>query len=153
MKKVLQTITVCTAAVCFLMFGTGESAYAAPKKVAINEKNFSWFMEREAKDLDKDRDGYLSESEAAKMTSLYVSGMKKDIDSLKGIEYFTSLRTIEIDAGIPSYSEDPLADGHVQSTLSELDLSKCKKLEKVTVENAYFLEKVNLKEILKQSKC
>ena len=64
---------------------------AAGGGVAINEENFpdNTFRSYVSSYFDSDKDGMLSEEEAAAVTSMSVQG--KGISSLQGVEYFTAL--------------------------------------------------------------
>lgn len=70
---------------------------AAPKTgtVEINETSFpdQTFREYVSNNFDKDKDGFLSQEELTGVTAISVSG-KTAITSLKGIEYFTELKSL-----------------------------------------------------------
>ena len=92
MKKHLKTF-IFTALACTLLLGTGNSAEAAEKssKVAINDENFAWAVKEYADQVDTNKDGFLSKKEASKITSVEFNS-PYNIDSLKGIEYFTEIK-------------------------------------------------------------
>lgn len=100
------------------VFAAGFSVYAADG-VKINEKNFpdSIFREYIAKDIDKNGDGKLSESEIKDTNIIHVRGKK--IGSLKGIEFFTELTYLNCE----------------DNNISSLDVSKNKKLSNLVCSN------------------
>ena len=66
-----------------------------PDGIEISEANFpddNFRAYVSAKSIDKDEDGYLSPAEIAKVTTISVA--RKEIKSLKGIEYFTALTSL-----------------------------------------------------------
>ena len=75
-----------------LCLGAGADAWA--EGVAIDETNFpdQNFRNYVSANCDQDGDGTLSESEIAATTGLYL--YDREIYSLKGIEYFTSLQSL-----------------------------------------------------------
>lgn len=80
------------------------SAFAQEAGIKIDETSFPDTVWRQAvlDQVDKDGNGYLSDSEAA-ITSLQISGwvLNDEIKDLKGIEYFTSAESLYIgDLGI-----------------------------------------------------
>ena len=76
-----------------LCLGIGADAWA--EGVTIDETNFpdQNFRNYVSAYCDQDGDGTLSESEIAARTGLYLD--KREIYSLKGIEYFTSLQSLD----------------------------------------------------------
>ena len=102
MKK-NKKITVLLLAAVLAVGGltAGLIAYAAGP-VAINSINFpdDNFRTIVAMECDEDEDGYLSDAELSGVTLFSVTGYLYDLDedaqieSLKGIEYFTNLRTL-----------------------------------------------------------
>ena len=75
------------------LFATATAVQAA--LVQINSTNFPDANFRnivKGKDIDKDANNYLSDREIAAVTELYVE--KKDIQNLKGIEFFTALEIL-----------------------------------------------------------
>ena len=88
MRKHFKTFIV-TAFACSLLLGAGISA-KAESKVAINDTNFSAEVKRKAEEADTNKDGYLSEGEASRVRTLRFDSVE-NIDSFKGIEYFTEL--------------------------------------------------------------
>lgn len=68
-------------------------------QVAINETNFpdTTFRAYVSENCDKDKDGYLSQTEIDSVTSINVSGTAENpgaITSLRGVEYFTKLNEL-----------------------------------------------------------
>ena len=93
--------------------------------VEINEANFpewsfrSWILEQEY-----GKDGILTDDEIAEVTDINVNG--RTIFTLKGIEYFTSLTSLNC-----SYNYN----GPTGAGLSDLDLSKNTELERLYCDN------------------
>ena len=86
MKKQLLLLAVA-------LFATATAVQAA--LVQINSTNFPDANFRnivKGKDIDKDANNYLSDREIAAVTELYVE--KKDIQNLKGIEFFTAVEIL-----------------------------------------------------------
>ncbi|MBQ3423655.1 MAG: hypothetical protein IJH38_00445 [Clostridia bacterium] len=83
--------------------------YPPAGAVAIDESHFpdSSFREYIAEDVDPNRDGWLTRKELSAVTSLDIS--EPSISDLKGIEYFTSLETLDCSS----------------TGLTSLDVSKC----------------------------
>ena len=75
-----------------LCLGAGADAWA--EGIAIDETNFpdQNFRNYVSENCDQDRDGTLSKSEIAAKTEIYL--YNRGIYSLKGIEYFTSLQSL-----------------------------------------------------------
>lgn len=101
MKKINKLSALLFAAVMAAVTLTaGITVYAAP--VAINATNFpdENFRTIVSMECDEDEDGYLSDSELSGVTLFSVTGYLYDLDenaeieSIKGIEYFTNLRTL-----------------------------------------------------------
>ena len=88
MQKHLK-LFIFTALACAFLMGTGVSAQAA-SKVAINDETFARAIKEYAEEADTNKDGYLSEKEASKVKTLWLSA-RYNIDSFKGIEYFTDV--------------------------------------------------------------
>ncbi len=78
---------------------------------------------------DKDEDGFISLEEASKVTKIYLQHLSNYISSMEGIEYFTSLESLEI------YAEED-CNGYLAVCLSEVDLEKNVNLKKIHLENA-----------------
>ncbi|MBQ7203318.1 MAG: hypothetical protein IJS03_04780 [Eubacterium sp.] len=99
-KKLISLLLAATLVA--VSVAAGVIAWAAP--VAINAVNFPDANFRYiVKDVcDEDNDGYLSDDEAAGVTLFSVAGYLAElgddakITDLKGIEYFTNLRTLRI---------------------------------------------------------
>ena len=98
-KKLLSLVL--TVLVIAASLTAGMIAYAG-SPVAINATNFpdANFRTIVLMECDEDEDGYLSDDEIQGVTLFSVTGYLYDIDedaeieSLKGIEYFTNLRTL-----------------------------------------------------------
>ena len=133
-KKVLSLIL--SAALIAASFTVGIIAYAG-SPVAINsvnfpDENFRTIIQLEC---DEDEDGYLSDSEVSGVTLFSVTGYLYDLDddaeieSLKGIEYFTNLRTLRCGGiGLKSLDVSKLTQltrlDCMGNELEELDVSK-----------------------------
>ena len=119
------TITFFTfLAIIFLLIAIiiilpAETARAEESNISIDERYFpdSYFRNYVLKSCDTDSDTKLSESEISAITKISVNS--SEITSLKGIEYFTSLTTLEC------------SGNHI----SELDLSKNLLLTKLDCSN------------------
>lgn len=123
-----------------LLFGMNQNKNTAQAEdIPITEntfpdKNFRDFI---LASIDKNRDGILSDREISKTTKLKLSyqdlaygrGMSTDAN-FQGIEYFTNLQDLEIDADeLSQYSE--LGDEGCEMALDlKLDLSKNKKIKR-----------------------
>ncbi|MBO4460971.1 MAG: S-layer homology domain-containing protein [Clostridiales bacterium] len=94
MNKVFKTAVTLFAA-CGTTVLLAVAVSAAPGKVAVNEKNFpdQAFRTYVSSQLDKDGDGYLSEDEIKKSDNIVVND--KNIQSLKGIEFFTEIAWLD----------------------------------------------------------
>ncbi|MBR3148769.1 MAG: hypothetical protein IKF64_01240 [Eubacterium sp.] len=98
-KKILSLVL--TVLIIGASLTAGIVAYAG-SPVAINAANFpdANFRTIVAMECDEDEDGYLSDSERTGVTLFSVTGYLYDLDEdaeiedLKGIEYFTNLRTL-----------------------------------------------------------
>lgn len=102
---------------------------AAPQagEIAINQTNFpdqGFYEYVVSKDTDKN--GALSAAEIGKVRTMYLSGDK--ITSLKGIEYFTELQRLDMN----------------NTQVMELDLSACKKLMVLRLEQNPQLTQLNI---------
>ncbi len=96
--------------------------------VEISETNFPDEMFRNyVRDYDADGNGYLSDTEIANVTELYISHV--DIPSFQGIEYFTALKEFHC---IDVYG------------LTALDVSGCAALESLHCYNDYQLESLDV---------
>lgn len=110
------------------MLFSAVNADAASKGVAINTKNFPNSSIRQEMDdvYDSNGDGRLSKTEAKKVKKLNLSTdfqtneKEKDV-SLKGVQYFTELKELTINA----FKED--------SNITDADLSQNKKLNKLSI--------------------
>ena len=92
-------LVACSMSVSMLAYADGD--------VAINKTNFKddIFREIVAKYIDPNKDGYLTQQEISGITLIDVSGYLEaeygegtfvEISDLKGIELFTSLRTLRV---------------------------------------------------------
>ena len=115
-----------------------------PTGIVINDTNFARAVRKYAKKADTNKDGYLSEKEAEKITKVRFFE-DYNIDSFKGIEYFTEIEDFYYRADSSDTDYDDIVI-HETSTASKINLSGFKKLKKVNIDsrNAY-LRKVNLK--------
>ena len=88
---------IAAAMLCLMVLLTASSAWA--KTVAINEKNFpdAVFREYVLNNFDTNGDKKLTDAEAKKVKSLYLR--EEGIASLKGIEYFTALTSLNYRGG------------------------------------------------------
>lgn len=115
-----------------------------PTGIVINDTNFARAVRKYAKKADTNKDGYLSEKEAEKITKVRFFE-DYNIDSFKGIEYFTEIEDFYYQAASSGVDyEDFIV--HETSTVPKINLSGFKKLKKVNIisRNEY-LRKVNLK--------
>ena len=129
MKNHMKTILF-TAAFSLLL--AGGISVQADAQVAINDDNFSWAVKEYAVEADDNGDGYLSEKEAAGVTTVRFDS-RQNIDSFRGIEYFTDLKDFFYRANIASAGNDDEIWSYEDSTASELDLIGMKKLERVRI--------------------
>ena len=108
-QKIVKTVFL---AVFMAMFILGGKAHAAGG-VAINSTNFpdATFRNYVKENFDTNKNNSLSQAEIAAVTRIEVRNMA--IDSLKGIEYFTSMKTLYCNG----------------NALTELDVSACTALE------------------------
>lgn len=143
MRKHLKPF-IFTALACTFLLGAGLSADAA-SKVVINDTNFSSAVKTFAEKADTNKDGYLSKKEASKITQVYFFN-QYNIDSFKGIEYFTDMEEFYYRA---DYATDDYDDVNIYETdtASEIDLSGFKKLSQVTIDSrSPYLKTVNLQD-------
>lgn len=119
---------LCSAVFCIVVaLGMPQMARAAD--VEINEMNFpdQIFRNYVVSEFDKDNNGTLSEEEMANVTFIPVS--RKEITSLKGIEYFTALETLDcgynqlttLDVSMNTVLKSLICSGN---QLTSLDISK-----------------------------
>ena len=97
--------------------------------VAINKKNFpdEGFRYYILYAIDKNGDGKLSKSEISGTTTIEL-GIMDEVGSLKGIERFTNLKTLEVEMG----------------DFSSVDLKKLKKLERLALSACEDLKKLDV---------
>ncbi len=90
LKRVLRILL--TSAV---LFGSASVASAAPPDVPIDDTNFpdQKFRDFVLEECDTDRNGSLSSDELAEVTDMNLNN--EGIENLKGIEYFTHLKTLD----------------------------------------------------------
>ena len=133
-KKILSLLIA--AALIAASFTVGIIAYAGAP-VAINATNFpdANFRTIVQMKCDEDGDGYLSDSEISGVTLFPVTGYLYDLDdeaeieSIKGIEYFTNLRTLRCGGiGLTSLDVKKLTNltwlDCMGNEITELDVSK-----------------------------
>ncbi len=146
MRKPFKTI-IFTVLACTFLLGAGISAEAVskPSGVAINDTNFAWAVKKYAKKADTNKNGYLSKKEAEKIIEVRFFNAGRNIDSFKGIKYFTETEDFYYRADSSDTDYDDIVI-HETSTAPKINLSGFKKLKKVNIDsrNAY-LRKVNLK--------
>ncbi len=143
MRKHLKTFIITALAGTFLL-GAGISAEAA-SKVAINDTNFARAVKEYAEKADTNKDGYLSKKEASKVTQINFFS-QYNIDSFKGIEYFTDMKEFYYRADYATTDYDDV-NIYETDTASEIDLSGFKKLSKVTIDSRNpYLKTVNLQD-------
>lgn len=129
MRKHIKNFIFTTLACTFLL-GAGMSARAA-SKVAINDENFAWVVKDCAEEADTNKDGYLSEKEASKVKKLWFNPAF-NVESFKGIEYFTDVEKFVYKANIvDEESNDYIV--YEESTAPVVDLSGFKKLKSVYI--------------------
>ena len=141
MRKHIKNFIFTTLACTFLL-GAGMSARAA-SKVAINDENFAWVVKDCAEEADTNKDGYLSEKEASKVKKLWFNPAF-NVESFKGIEYFTDVEKFVYKANIvDEESNDYIV--YEESTAPVVDLSGFKKLKSVHIHSRTdHLKTVNL---------
>lgn len=115
------------------------------KKIEINEVNFSDYKFRKyvSEKCDSNKDGYLSEGEAAKVTEINASNTTNyaGIKNLKGIEFFTNLKKLNLknQTGIEALDVSIFPElTHLDcegTKISKLDLSKNVKLQWLYCQN------------------
>ncbi len=133
-KKIIALVVAAVLAVSSL--AAGLIAYAG-NPVAINSLNFpdENFRTIVATECDEDGDGYLSDDEVSGVTLFSVTGYLYDLDedavieSIKGIEYFTNLKTLRCGGiGLTSLDVSKLTGltwlDCMGNELEELDVSK-----------------------------
>lgn len=136
-----------TALACTFLLGAGMSAQAA-SKVAINDTNFSSAVKTYAEKADSNEDGYLSNKEASKIKKVHFAAFY-NIDSFKGIEYFTNLEDFFYRANYKDEDEGI----YDQCTASVVDLSGFTKLERVEIESrTSYLKTISLENCSKSKK-
>ena len=104
---------------------TNESELDKYTPIVIEDANFkAWLVAQ----YDKDDDGEISKVEAAKITR--IENTTDDVTSLKGIEYFTELRTL-IWKGSYTWYNERISNGK----LTQVDLSGNTKLKELDLSN------------------
>ena len=120
-----KKIWAALAAVIISVTALSVTAFAAEMRVPINEKYFPDEIFREyVSEFDTNGDNWLSQNERDKVTEIDVSS--KEIGSLKGIEKFKNLETLDCHN---IYCLNTV-DGHYD-WLTELDVSQNTKLKKL----------------------
>ena len=119
MKKCLITLTVALVSVMAVMAQPAPKTYADDWAVQINKYNFEdpYFREYLKTSADLDQDGFISSSEIKNVKQF--SFLNQKFVSLKGIEYFFYLESLEL-----RYCELP-----------SLDLSSNTRLKKLVCDN------------------
>lgn len=143
MKKQLKPF-ILTALTCTFLLGASISTEAA-SKVSINDTNFAQAVKEYAENADTNKDGYLSKKEASKITKVRFFS-QYNIDSFKGIEYFTDIENFYYRA---DYATEDYDDVNIYetSTAPEINLSGFKKLTQVTIDSRNpYLKTVNLQD-------
>ena len=117
--------------------GNNSGSSEEKKGIKIDENTFpdENFRAYILKKIDKDGDGYLSETEIAETTSITCAD--RSISSLKGIEYFVNVQLIDcsgynltqLDVSKNTALEDLLCS---ENNLTQLDVSKNTVLEKLS---------------------
>ena len=125
MKKITTLLSL------FLLFSISVFA----DDVTINEENFpdAHFREYVSNYIDKDHDGFLSLEECAAVKRIFEYGTMywNDISSVKGIEYFTELETLDLNT----------------TRVTSLDLSKNTALKTLRIRDDYgncYLESLDI---------
>lgn len=118
------------AAASLLLAGADVSVQA-DSQVAINDSNFAWAIKEYAVEADDNGDSMLSAKEAAEVTRIHLDS-SQNIDSFRGIEYFTNLKDFFYRANTASTETDDYRI-YAASTASELNLSGMKKLNRVRI--------------------
>ena len=132
MKKHIKAF-IFTSLSCALLLSPGVFAKASVK-VPINENNFSASLIDDAQEADKNKDGYLSKSEIAKATDIFVgfgSSFSQTEDPFKGLQYFTEAETFTYWGNTDDEDEMIFTDQPVSHTI---DLGGFKKLKRVEIE-------------------
>ena len=148
-KSITSFLKIAGLAMGLFVVLNGVNVHAAGN-VAINPTNFPDAKFREfVKQYDTSKDGVLSSGEISQVTEMNCQG--EDISSLKGIEFFTSLKTLnctfnyltgvdlskntaleQLDIG---YHEEKIIDWKETNKIASLDLSKNTKLRWVSCED------------------
>lgn len=111
-----------------MVYKTSDRTVAAGSGIKINKTNFpdSSFMKFVKKKADSNNDGSLSKQEISKTKKLSCSF--KGIKNLKGIEYFTSLNTLDC-----SFNGLTSLDLSKNTALKKLDCNNCASLSRLNV--------------------
>ncbi|CVI69750.1 Internalin-J precursor [Eubacteriaceae bacterium CHKCI004] len=143
MRKYLKPFIFTALACTFLL--SAEISIDAASKVAINDTNFARAVKEYAEEADTNKDGYLSKKEASKITKVRFFS-QYNVDSFKGIEYFTDIKEFYYRA---DYATDDYDDVNIYetSTAPEIDLSGFQKLSQVTIDSRNpYLKTVSLQD-------
>lgn len=132
---VMSLVLVFTGAVFYE--GKYVSA-AAGIKIDSSDTFFnSKFRNYVSKNFDTDGDGYLSQEEIDKVTSIDISGL--GVTALNGMEYFTGLQTLNISgnslSSISLQNENLVSLDCSNTGVTTLNISKCIKLKKLNCSN------------------
>ena len=147
MKQIYKVLGVIASATVLLTIGfvAGSArTVRADGGVAIDETNFpdENFRNYVSENCDTDKDGFLSEDEISKVTSINVT--EKNIQSLVGVKYFNNLKELYcinnrqlVDLNLSGCSALKILDcsTHWSGNLEKLDISGCVNLEQLNCEN------------------
>ena len=142
---------------CFLLLLAGvilKGSISSAAEVPVTEQNFPdrVFRNYISKEMDKDKNGVLSEAEILQTTRIVTKSDKRSEDNIvknyQGIGYFTELEELRIEAVVRGEAEDDGGDyidisldvsgnpklkrfSCVSSRVQKLDLSVCPLLEEI----------------------
>ena len=145
---------------CFLLLLAGvvlKGSISSAAEVPVTEQNFPdrVFRNYISKEMDKDKNGVLSEAEILQTTRIVTKGDKRSEDNIvknyQGIGYFTELEELRIEAVVRGEAEDDGGDyidisldvsgnpklkrfSCVSSRVQKLDLSVCPLLEEISLQ-------------------
>lgn len=145
---------------CFFLLLTGiilNDSISSAAEVCLTEQNFPdrVFRNYISREIDKDKNGVLSEEEILQTTRIVIKGDKRSEDNIvkdyQGIGYFTELEELRIKAVVRGEYEDSSGDyidisldvsgnqklkrfSCVSSRVQKLDLSVCPLLEEIELQ-------------------
>lgn len=119
MRKLLKCMMIGAMALAVMSQTGNYSEAASSRQISITQKNFpSKDLRKELrKSYDKNKDGKLSKAEIKGIKYLNVDSKKSKSISLKGVQYFTNLRSLDLYA----------------VNVKSIDLSKNKKLRSLNL--------------------